>query len=89
GRARGISASPFAVPIRCDIPDAPHFLLEVPANFQAIKAADMPLALQWRLHTRQLFEDAFSQGYTVTDLLRHNDRCHYLLERLPAQLAAN
>lgn len=84
GRAGGGVASPFVVPIRCDIPDAPHFLLEVPANFQAIKRADMDLAIQWRLRTRQLFEDAFSQGYIVTDLLRHDDRRHYLLERLPA-----
>lgn len=86
------SVSPSAVPIRCDIPglppddsitwptDAAQVLLEVPANFQAIKHSDMPLAIQWRLRTRQLFEDAFSQGYTVTDLLRHDNRCHYLLE---------
>jgi predicted GNAT superfamily acetyltransferase len=96
-----ISASPFVVPIRCDIPGRPpddsaawptdtaQVLLEVPANFQAIKHSDMPLAIQWRLRTRQLFEDAFSQGYIVTDLLRRDDRCHYLLERLPAQLAAS
>jgi predicted GNAT superfamily acetyltransferase len=92
----GTSALPFGVPIRCGIPeaipvppDAAQVLLEVPANFQAIKHNDMPLAIQWRLRTRQLFEEAFSQGYTVTDLLRHDDRCHYLLERLPAQLAAS
>ena len=80
-----ISASLSAVPIRCGIPgppDASQLLLEVPTNFQAIKHSDMPLAIQWRLRTRQLFEDAFSQGYVVTDLLRHDDRCHYLLERL-------
>jgi predicted GNAT superfamily acetyltransferase len=95
------SASPFVVPIRCGIPglppddsaawpaDAAQILLEVPTNFQAIKHSDMPLAMQWRLRTRQLFEDAFSQGYIVTDLLHRDDRCHYLLERLPAQLAAS
>ncbi len=79
------SASPFAVPIRCGIPGPPNatqILIEVPTNFQALKHSDMPLAIQWRLRTRQLFEDAFSQGYTVTDLLRRDDRCHYLLERL-------
>jgi predicted GNAT superfamily acetyltransferase len=88
-RAGDSSLSPSAVPIRCGIPeaipvppDAAQLLLEVPANFQAIKHTDMSLAIQWRLRTRQLFEDAFSQGYTVTDLLRHDDRCHYLLERL-------
>jgi predicted GNAT superfamily acetyltransferase len=92
GRAGCASASPFAVPIRCGIPGPPpdnsiawpaeaaQILLEVPANFQAIKHSDMPLAIQWRLRTRHLFEDAFSQGYTVTDLLRQDDRCYYLLE---------
>jgi predicted GNAT superfamily acetyltransferase len=49
----------------------------------------MPLAMHWRLRTRQLFEDAFSRGYTVTDLLRHDDRCHYLLERLSTQFAVH
>ncbi len=67
---------------------ASPLLIPVPANFQAIKRSDMELALQWRLRTRQLFEDAFSQGYTVTDLLRHDDHCHYLLEQLPTHLAA-
>ena len=60
--------------------DAEHMLVEVPANFQAIKAADMDLALRWRLATRQCFEDAFAAGYQVIDLLRQDDRCHYLLE---------
>jgi predicted GNAT superfamily acetyltransferase len=101
GRAGGASASPFVVPIRCDIPglppddsaawpaDAAQVLLEVPANFQAIKLSDMPLAIQWRLRTRQLFEDAFSQGYIVTDLLRHDDRCYYLLEPASGPSAPN
>jgi predicted GNAT superfamily acetyltransferase len=49
----------------------------------------MPLAIQWRLRTRQLFEDAFSQGYIVTDLLRHDDRCYYLLEPASGPSAPN
>jgi predicted GNAT superfamily acetyltransferase len=67
---------------------ASPFLIPLPANFQAIKRSDMGLALQWRLRTRQLFEEAFSQGYTIIDLLRHDDRCHYLLEQLPTHLPA-
>lgn len=59
-----------------------RIFVEVPANFQAIKHSDMPLAIRWRLHTRQRFEDAFAADYQVTDLLRHDDRCHYLLEHL-------
>jgi predicted GNAT superfamily acetyltransferase len=42
-------------------------LLEIPADFQAIKAQDMQLAADWRYHTRALLESAFSQGYYVTD----------------------
>ncbi len=49
GRAGGASASPFAVPIRWDISEARaagrSVLIEIPANFQAIKAADIPLAI--------------------------------------------
>lgn len=59
-----------------------HLLVEIPCTFQSIKATDMSLAMQWRLQTRRLFEDAFSRGYTVTDLLHEAGRCHYLLERL-------
>ncbi len=42
-------------------------LLEIPADFQAIKARDLELARAWRHHTRELFEAAFSNGYLVTD----------------------
>lgn len=94
--AGGASATPFVVPIRRGIPGAPsrdpvhwpadasRLSIEVPADFQAIKHADMALALQWRLRTRQLFETAFAAGYVVTDFLREGNRCHYLLEPLPA-----
>jgi chorismate synthase len=88
------SASPYAVSIRCDIRGLPstsptplpsgaaQVLVEIPANFQIIKATDMPQAVHWRFHTRQLFEDAFAAGYQVTDLYHQANRCHYLLERI-------
>jgi predicted GNAT superfamily acetyltransferase len=49
----------------------------------------MRLAIQWRLRTRQLFEDAFAAGYQVIDLLRHDNRCHYLLEPASGPSAPN
>lgn len=58
-----------------------HLLIEVPANFQAIKRSDMTLAIEWRLRTRQLFEDAFAQGYTAVDLIKQGDGVAYVLER--------
>jgi predicted GNAT superfamily acetyltransferase len=44
-------------------------LAEIPADFLALKAADRELALEWRLHSRALFEDLFARGYLVTDFV--------------------
>jgi predicted GNAT superfamily acetyltransferase len=44
-------------------------LVEIPSNFQALRAADPGLALEWRLHTRGLFEDLFARGYLITDFV--------------------
>ncbi len=44
-------------------------LLEIPSDFLALKAADAALALEWRLHTRHLFQDLFEAGYLVTDFV--------------------
>jgi len=44
-------------------------LVEIPSSIQAVKTADLGLAHSWRLQTRELFESAFSHGYTVTDFV--------------------
>ena len=44
-------------------------LLEIPADFPAIKAADPVLAFDWRMHTRIIFEEVFTAGYLVTDFV--------------------
>ena len=44
-----------------------RFLVEFPANFQAIRRADLPLALAWRQHLRSICETAFASGYIVID----------------------
>ncbi|HJW90266.1 MAG TPA: GNAT family N-acetyltransferase [Anaerolineales bacterium] len=57
-------------------------LLEIPADFLAIKTSDLGLALAWRLHTRALFEQLFSGGYLVTDfvfLSSNQPRSFYVL----------
>jgi len=61
----------FPVPRSATLPETrvPLLLLEIPADFYAIKAADAALALEWRLHTRTLFEDLFARGYLVTDFV--------------------
>ncbi len=49
--------------------DMPILLVEIPADFQALKAADINLSLEWRLHTRAIFETLFKAGYLVTDFV--------------------
>jgi len=42
-------------------------LVEIPADFMGLKSADPSVALEWRLHTRAVFEELFTLGYLVTD----------------------
>lgn len=44
-------------------------LVEIPSNFQVLKTAHPALALEWRHHTRTVFENLFAQGYLVTDFV--------------------
>jgi predicted GNAT superfamily acetyltransferase len=44
-------------------------LIEVPADFQALKAASLELAQTWRQVTRTLFTQYFARGYAVVDYL--------------------
>jgi predicted GNAT superfamily acetyltransferase len=68
---------------------ADRALIRIPSNFQRLKAADKALALEWRLHTRELFEWAFVRGYRAIDLLTDlqpdpladTGWSYYLLER--------
>ena len=53
--------------------------MQIPTNIRALKAQDMPLALAWRQHTRQLFTDLFAQNYTVTDFILQENSAYYFL----------
>lgn len=50
--------------------DAPIIRIEIPNDLQAIRQADMALALDWRLKTRDLFEAYFARGYEAVDFVR-------------------
>ncbi|HID86930.1 MAG TPA: hypothetical protein EYP55_06060 [Anaerolineae bacterium] len=64
---------------------AETLLVEIPARFQEIKAADMDLAREWRAHTREVFERYFAAGYTVCEFISQvqggQRRNFYLLKR--------
>jgi predicted GNAT superfamily acetyltransferase len=66
-------------------PDGVFALVEVPINFQALKAIDPGLARAWKLQIRAMFEAAFEDGYIVTDFLHGamegRERAFYLLSQ--------
>jgi predicted GNAT superfamily acetyltransferase len=47
-------------------------LIEIPADFLALKAADPTRALRWRMDTRATFQVLFRQGYGVTEFLHES-----------------
>lgn len=50
--------------------DLPSLLMvEIPNDYLALKKIDMDLALVWRLHVRNVFEELFEDGYLVTDFV--------------------
>lgn len=68
--------------------EAGHLLLEIPRDFQEIKAADMELAAHWRMAVRAALEPAFASGYALVEFLRGDDgRGAYVLVRQPATAA--
>jgi len=62
-----------------------RFLVEFPADFQAIKRTDNALAIAWRLHLRSICETAFANGFTVVDYVHEpgsHSRSFYLLQKI-------
>lgn len=52
-----------------DAPLSDALLLDIPADFHALKAADRELALRWRLGTRAALRALFARGYVISDFL--------------------
>lgn len=73
----------------CSDPSEPlssdQFLVEFPADFQAIKRADHALALAWRAQLRLICETAFASGLTVVDYVQapgKRARSYYVLQKV-------
>lgn len=60
-------------------PDGKLALAEIPSDFESLKAADFPLARDWRFFTREIFETAFAAGYIATDFVFDQNRSFYVL----------
>ena len=78
---------PSTAVMRLPRTDLPFCLVEIPADFQAIKTADFELAYAWRMSTREIFETLFAAGFIVTEFFhkKGNDgrsRSYYLLQAM-------
>lgn len=70
----------------------PIALLEFPADFQGMKAADPELAKDWRMYTRILFELFFHNGYVITDMVTEPGeprRSYYVLSHGEAMMGVS
>jgi predicted GNAT superfamily acetyltransferase len=63
--------------------DDRRLLVEIPTGFGEMQRSDPPLALAWRMHTREVFRHYLAHGYRIVDffLSRESGRGHYLLVR--------
>lgn len=73
-------------PVATDLSSsAETVVVEVPADFQSIKAADMSSAIDWRTHTRDLFCHYFEAGYAavefISEIVDGHRHSYYVLKR--------
>jgi predicted GNAT superfamily acetyltransferase len=67
--------------------EAPRVWVQIPASFTEMQQQAPDLALEWRHHTREIFETYFSRGYRAVDF--ELARRRYLLANTPAESAAS
>ncbi len=53
--------------------------LEIPFKISDLKRNNLDLALNWQHSVRQILQDAFSQGYRISDFVIESGRCWYVL----------
>ena len=58
-----------------------RILVEIPTGFAEMQVRDSPLALDWRMSTREIFKSYFARGYRAVDffLAREARKGQYLL----------
>lgn len=71
----------FSATKRADNQESLIVLVEIPAEFLALKDINFDLAKKWRLRSREIFENLFESGYLVTDFVHlpgKNPRSYYV-----------
>jgi predicted GNAT superfamily acetyltransferase len=78
------AAAPLANPdprAPAALPPGDAALIQIPADSDALREADMPKARAWRYQVRTLARAAFAAGLVVTEYARDGDTGLYLLTR--------
>jgi predicted GNAT superfamily acetyltransferase len=68
-------------PSTFDPPGVSLCWVQVPPDLPSLKTNAPDLALQWRLHTREVFEAYFGTGYRAVNFLRGEGCNYYLLQK--------
>jgi predicted GNAT superfamily acetyltransferase len=57
-----------------------YYFVPIPCDFHSLKRNNLPLAIEWREKTRQLFIELLEKEYTAVNLLNepNNSVCYYL-----------
>lgn len=77
------NAARLPLPYAGELPlDGAPLAVEVPASYQQIKREAHDLALEWRLASRNWFEQAFAQGYAASEAWQEGGRAFYGLAPL-------
>ena len=85
---RDEEAGAWRAPTTSDLTiDNRRLWVEVPLGFTEMQRDAPDLALEWRMHTRDIFETYFARGYRAVDfeLQRDEGRGRYLLAVQDAQ----
>ena len=68
-------------------------IVEIPTNIEEVKKRDLSIAIDWRLKTREIFQNYFKKGYIAVDLLTSNEnkikRTFYILLKEKKQKILN
>lgn len=62
--------------------NARAYSLAVPKNFQKLKSENPSLALDWRLKTREKFQELFLAGYSAVHLVPYDGHAEYIFLKI-------
>lgn len=68
-KAEAIIVPAFSPLLNHSIRTNPLVLIEIPADFLKLKTKEPSQALEWRLYTRIVFEELFTNGFLITDFV--------------------